>query len=545
MNKSLFVISTVILLLLSGISINTVSSTSIKTTTNRNILYIDSSRQGNYANIQKTIDNASYDIVTKLIEQLDEDLYLDYLGGLVAFGPRVTGTQKCNDSANYIYNEFVEMGLDTRYHEWDRNGVHGKNIEATIHGTDESSDEIYIVCGHYDSVSDSPGADDDGSGTVLALSSAKIMSTYDFNHTVKFVAFSGEEQGLLGSYCYAQEAKGNNYKISAVLNADMIGFALTDDDAKYVKIYENTASHWITDFTSNISKKYKDILNLEVNPSGTSAGSDHYSFWQAGYNAIFNHEKHFNEYYHSPNDTIAHMNIPYAVRVSKLIVATLAELSGFSLNTSNAPPLTPTTPQGQTNGKINIEYTYNTSTTDPENDQIYYLFDWGDGTSSGWLGPYDSGETVENTHSWNEKGTYAVKVKAKDENDAESIWSENLTVTISEQVETKLEISIDTSYRLRFAKVSATIKNIGEQTASNVNVTLSVEYKLRHKLKGNKSIDIDNLTADGSQSIKIDSLRGFGFITIKATAYADDVEPVTDEKAGLIIGRFIFIFKKS
>jgi hypothetical protein len=79
----------------------------------------------------------------------------------------------------------------------------------------------------------------------------------------------------------------------------------------------------------------------------------------------------------------------------------------------------------------------------------------------------------------------------------------NLTVTISKQVETKLNISIDTSHRLRYAKVSATVKNIGEQTASNVNITLSVEYKLRHKSKGNKSIELDTLAINKSQSILI------------------------------------------
>jgi fimbrial isopeptide formation D2 family protein/uncharacterized repeat protein (TIGR01451 family) len=79
---------------------------------------------------------------------------------------------------------------------------------------------------------------------------------------------------------------------------------------------------------------------------------------------------------------------------------------------------------GPSSGRINKEYTYTASATDPNGDQIYYFFDWGDGTNSGWLGPYNSGETVSATHTWTEKGNYVIKVKAKDVHDAESDWAE-------------------------------------------------------------------------------------------------------------------------
>ena len=86
---------------------------------------------------------------------------------------------------------------------------------------------------------------------------------------------------------------------------------------------------------------------------------------------------------------------------------------------------------GPTSGKINVKYTYITSTTDPDGDQIYYMFDWGDGSTSGWLGPHSSGNTVEAEHIWTSKGSYQVKVKAKDIYDAESDWSDPLPVSIS------------------------------------------------------------------------------------------------------------------
>ena len=97
-----------------------------------------------------------------------------------------------------------------------------------------------------------------------------------------------------------------------------------------------------------------------------------------------------------------------------------------TLNSPNQPPNKPAKPSGQTNGKINVEYTYTTSTTDPDGDQVFYWFDWGDETNSGWVGPYVSGATGSAKHTWTVEGTYQIKVKAKDTNDAESPWSDPL-----------------------------------------------------------------------------------------------------------------------
>jgi hypothetical protein len=95
-------------------------------------------------------------------------------------------------------------------------------------------------------------------------------------------------------------------------------------------------------------------------------------------------------------------------------------------------PAQPTKPIGQSLGIWNVEYCYNTHTTDPENDQIYYLFDWGDGSNSGWLGPYSSGQTITACHIWTVLGTYEVKAKARDVWGAGSSWSEPLMVTITD-----------------------------------------------------------------------------------------------------------------
>jgi hypothetical protein len=96
----------------------------------------------------------------------------------------------------------------------------------------------------------------------------------------------------------------------------------------------------------------------------------------------------------------------------------------------NSPPNKPVKPTGLIRGKVGTTYTYSTSTTDPDGDQVYYNWSWGDGTYSGWLGPFASGATVNGSHAWSTKNTYIIKVKAKDSFGLESVWSDSLSVTM-------------------------------------------------------------------------------------------------------------------
>jgi len=99
-------------------------------------------------------------------------------------------------------------------------------------------------------------------------------------------------------------------------------------------------------------------------------------------------------------------------------------------NIVNNPPEKPNQPSGQTNGTIGQKYSYTTSTTDPDGDQVFYLWDWDDSTQSGWLGPYDSGFLMNADHNWTAKGSYCIKVKAKDIYGKESNWSDPLPITM-------------------------------------------------------------------------------------------------------------------
>jgi len=106
----------------------------------------------------------------------------------------------------------------------------------------------------------------------------------------------------------------------------------------------------------------------------------------------------------------------------------------ISVYPENEAPNTPDKPTGPAKGKPGITYNYRTTTIDPEGDQVYYMWDWDDGSISEWLGPFNSGSVGSAQKSYSTKGQYLIKVKAKDVWGAESDWSEPLDSTMPKDV---------------------------------------------------------------------------------------------------------------
>jgi PKD repeat protein len=107
------------------------------------------------------------------------------------------------------------------------------------------------------------------------------------------------------------------------------------------------------------------------------------------------------------------------------------DLLDTNYDVHNDPPDQPGIPDGPVSGETDTEYEYSAVTSDPDNDKIQYLFDWGDDTDSGWLEPLDSNNLCSASHTWSSKGSYNVRVKARDTSGVESEWSDPLIVTIS------------------------------------------------------------------------------------------------------------------
>jgi len=173
------------------------------------------------------------------------------------------------------------------------------------------------------------------------------------------------------------------------------------------------------------------------------------------------------------------------------------------------PPSVPII-DGPTAGRINKEYEFTAISTDPEEDQVYYMFDWGDGTKSEWIGPVESGTQVSMTHTWTEKGNYSVLAKAKDVDESTSRWTEPYPFIIDVP---NLKIRL---VKGGLFKVSALIKNEGFAEADTVDWEINIDGGA--VLLGRKSIGIIETIAPGdSVMIGSDVIVGFGKIQAQIT----------------------------
>jgi len=106
------------------------------------------------------------------------------------------------------------------------------------------------------------------------------------------------------------------------------------------------------------------------------------------------------------------------------------DLPSLFVDNSSHNPNKPEIVSGKISGRIKREYEYSTVSNDEDGDLLFYFFDWGDGTNSGWIGYYDSGETCSTSHIWTEEGNYEIKVKTKDLFGYESEWSDSLSISM-------------------------------------------------------------------------------------------------------------------
>jgi hypothetical protein len=112
----------------------------------------------------------------------------------------------------------------------------------------------------------------------------------------------------------------------------------------------------------------------------------------------------------------------------ELVVTSYNKIPYIATININSAPERPDPPSGPASGKPGVEYLFSAITTDADDDRISYYFSWGDGTYSDWVGPYNSGEMACARKTWDEQGTYEVKVKAKDSQGQETDWSDPMEV---------------------------------------------------------------------------------------------------------------------
>ncbi len=188
---------------------------------------------------------------------------------------------------------------------------------------------------------------------------------------------------------------------------------------------------------------------------------------------------------------------------------------------------------GPTNGKVGKNYKYNFISTDPNGDNIYFYVEWGDGTNTGWVGPYNSGKQVIFNHTWGSSGEYTIRAKAKDIHGKRSLWSDPLLVNIVLPV---IEIGDITGGLFR---ISAIIKNIGLVEINNVSWCISLRGGLII-LGGNTTGMIYSIPIKGEITIKSKFILGIGqtLITVRA-----EEPPVASDKKDQVARLLLFFIK--
>jgi hypothetical protein len=163
---------------------------------------------------------------------------------------------------------------------------------------------------------------------------------------------------------------------------------------------------------------------------------------------------------------------------------------------------------GPTNGTIGEDYTFCFDVYDREGDKIYCNWSWGDGTSTGWLGPYESGDTACAIHNWTDAGEYQIKVKLKDDMDSESSWSDPHPLYIFKPSLIKIG-----NIHGGFFKITAELINRGEEEANNIHWNIALEDGLI--LLGRKSSgSLQSIPSGESISVQSKPIIGLGNIAV-------------------------------
>jgi len=257
-------------------------------------------------NFNKSILTPDPFIVDRMAE-VNTSLIQSNLQHLQDYNTRNAYTSQSVLAQNWIKSQFESYGLTTSLFDFTMpGGPASDNVIAIKTGTVYPNE--YIIMGsHYDSYSysgNAPGADDNASGTCGIMEIARILAPYDFNRTIIFCAFSGEEYGLYGSEAYASWCESQGMDILGYLNMDMVGY-LNPGDPIHTDIIAPASAQALEDYYISIVNLY--LPTFPAAPGSLSGGdSDHTSFNNHGYMGIFPFEdsQNYSPYIHTSSDLI-------------------------------------------------------------------------------------------------------------------------------------------------------------------------------------------------------------------------------------------------
>jgi len=274
--------------------------------------------------IESVIDLVTIESVGSLTKEISGYVETTIGGSFYTLETRYSHTPSNKMASQYIYAKLNSYGVTASYDNYSGSGrnVIGKKTGSLY------PNQMYIVCCHFDDmppVSEStiaPGADDNGSGVVGILETARLLANYDLKYTVLFIAFDEEEIDIIGSNTYAQSAFERGDSILGVINLDMIAYD-KNDDGKF-EVLTNANSQTFAD--EYISTVHKYVAGLEPIKDVSETGeSDHTAFWKKEWKAfhIFEDSKEQNPNMHSSEDNYGNCNMTYLQKIVKSVIAFL------------------------------------------------------------------------------------------------------------------------------------------------------------------------------------------------------------------------------
>ncbi len=205
------------------------------------------------------------------------------------------------------------------------NGRDAWNVIATFNESDKN--DIYIIGGHYDSISEqtsrsAPGAEDNATGSAGVLELARVFASKKSDATLIFITFSGEEQGLIGSKAYVRNLPAaTRARIKAVITMDMIGYSKDDSEDVLLETSQEFKS-----LSAQLARVSTLVPGLKYFTTFNPFGSDHMSFIDNSIPAILTIDNDWGDYpaYHRTSDTIDKVSRDMGTAILKMNAAALA-----------------------------------------------------------------------------------------------------------------------------------------------------------------------------------------------------------------------------
>ncbi|KAG1145467.1 hypothetical protein G6F37_005061 [Rhizopus arrhizus] len=286
------------------------------------------------------------DEVQPFIGNLTTETMKDVLTTFTSFRNRYYKSQYGAKSCRWLIEQIREIAsgydhvsVDEFEHNWDQ-----FSIVARFEGSNQDlENELVIVGAHQDSVNmwfpsfgRSPGADDDGSGTVTILEAFRSLVHNGFKpeRPVEFHWYSGEEGGLLGSQAVSRKYNEEGKKVVAMLQNDMTGFIGKNKENEVIGIVTDHVDEKLftflklTEFLKTLVDNYADIP-YSLTECGYAC-SDHASWRKLGFPSAFTIESDFdnsNPYIHGTRDVIENLSFDHMKEFAKVAVGFAVELS--------------------------------------------------------------------------------------------------------------------------------------------------------------------------------------------------------------------------